>query len=334
MRIGVRTHHGEEKNLVAAEQFGAHGASLWISAFEGFRQNYVPRLDEIVAMRKRFEAHNLMWTGMGIVCEGFLKNQLLGLPERDEEIAKFCEIIRLVGEAYKDKPATETPVMIIDQRITYWARGGWHGSSRVTGRGGVLLHDFDASRDAHQEDAPAGQVSLDEVWERIAYLYERIVPVAEEADVRLATHPDDPPLPVYRGAAQALSSFDGFKKLFEMFPSTHNGMLLCLGCMQEANENPVEVIRYLGERNKIFYVHFRNVIGTVRGTDKPHYTEVFPNIGDMDMVAAIKALWEVGYDRFLVPDHQFGITGDDKWATRSRAWQVGYITAMIQATKP
>ena len=199
----------------------------------------------------------------------------------------------------------------------------------MPGRGGVLFHDFDASRDAHLEDAPAGEASLEEVWERMAYLYERIVPVAEEADVRLATHPDDPPLPVYRGAAQALSSFAGFKRLFETFPSAHNGMLLCLGCMQEAGEDPIEVIRYFGERRKIFYVHFRNVKGTV-----PHYTEVFPDMGDLDMVAALKALWEVGYDGFLVPDHQFGIEGDDDWASISRAWQVGYIAALIQATRP
>ena len=283
MKIGVRTHVGREDRLVRAEQIGADGASLWVSAFEGFHENYVPRMDELVAMRERFEAHHLMWTGMGIVCQGFLKNQLLGLPERDEEIEKFCEIIRRVGEVYKDRSAAETPVMIIDQRPTYWARGGWTGGARVSGRGGVLFYDFDNERSADQRDEPAGKVLLDEVWERIAYLYERIVPVAEEVDVRLATHPDDPPLPVYRGAAHALNSIAGFKRLFEMFPSTHNGMLLCLGCMAEAGEDAVESIRQFGKDDRIFYVHFRNVTGTV-----PHYTEVFPNMGKIDMVGALK----------------------------------------------
>ena len=145
----------------------------------------------------------------------------------------------------------------------------------------------------------------------------------------LATHPDDPPSPVYRGAAHALNSIAGFKRLFEMFPSTHNGMLLCLGCMAEAGEDAVESIRQFGKDDRIFYVHFRNVTGTV-----PHYTEVFPNMGKIDMVAAIEALWDVNYDGFLVPDHQFGIVGDDDWGSMSRAWQVGYITALIQAIKP
>lgn len=329
MKIGVRTHNGEEKRLIQAQQMGAHGGSIWAAAaLPGFRENHVPTLDGLLRTRERFEAHDLMLTGIGLGAQ-CLKNQLLGLPERDHEIERVCETIRLIGETYQDTSAAESPVIILDQRVTSWARGGWTGGARVAGRGGVLLYDFDASRDAHLADAPAGQVSLEEVWERIAYFYERMVPVAEEADIRLATHPDDPPLPVYRGAHHALNSFAGFRRLFELFPSPHSGMLLCLGCMQEAGEDVVEVIRYFGEPGKVFYVHFRNVKGVV-----PHYTEVFPNEGDMDMVAAIRALWEVGYQGVLVPDHQFGILGDDDWGTVSRAWQVGYITALIQATSP
>lgn len=328
MRIGVRTHNGEESRLVLAEQLGAQGGSIWASTLPGFRENCVPTLEGLLRMRKRFEAHNLVLTGIGLGAD-CLKNQLLGLPERDREIENVCETIRLVGQAFKDKAAPESPVIILDQRVTYWVRGGWTGAARVPGRGGVLFYDFDASRDAHLSDAPAGQVSLEQVWERLAHLYERIVPVAEEADIRLATHPDDPPLAVYRGSAQALNSFAGFQRLWELFPSAHNGMLLCLGCMQEAGEDVVEVIRAFGLDHRIFYVHFRNVKGTV-----PHYTEVFPNLGDLDMVAVIKALWKVGYQGFLVPDHQFGIEGDGEWSSISRAWQIGYITALIQTTRP
>jgi len=328
VKIGVRTLNGEERRLIQARQIGAHGGSIWAWALPGFRENCVPTLKGLQRMRQRFEAHDLLLTGIGLGAD-CLRGQLLGRPERDTEIDRVCQTIRIIGRVYQDKGAADSPVIILDQRVTYWARGGWTGAARVPGRGGVLLHDFDASRDAHLADEPAGQVSLGEVWDRIAYLYERIVPVAEEADVRLATHPDDPPLPVYRGAHHALNSFAGFRRLFELFPSSHNGMLLCLGCMQEAGEDPVQVIRYFGERNKVFYVHFRNVKGTV-----PHYTEVFPNEGDLDMLAAMRALWEVGYEGVLVPDHQFGIQGDTEWSLASRAWQVGYITALMQATKP
>ncbi len=333
MKIGVRTDNGAEERLVLAEQIGAHGGSIWAdNALPGFYETNVANIDGIKRIRERFEAHNLNITGIGIGGRA-LKNQLLGLPERDRDIDAICETVRRIGQVYADKAPAESPVIIMDQRITYWASEGWKGSARVPGRGGVLLYDFHASRDADQTDAPAGQVPLEETWARIDYLYDRLVPVAEEAGIRLATHPDDPPLYVYRGAAQALNSLAGFKRLFDSHPSPMNGMLLCLGCMQEANEDVIEVIRDMGERNKIFYVHFRNVRGTVRDEKNPGYTEVFPNEGDMDMVAALKTFWQVGYDGVLVPDHHFGFEGDDEWSSISRAWQVGYISGLIQATK-
>ena len=329
MKIGVRTHTGDEQRLVVARQLGADGGSIWADdALPGYREEGVPRLDGLLAVRERFERHELMLTGIGLGAD-HLKAQLLGLPERDQEIDRLCETLRVVGQAYSDLDAADSPVIIIDQRLTYWVREGWTGAGRVSGRGGVVLYNFDASRDAHLQDAPAGEVSAAQAWERISYLYERIVPAADEAGVRLATHPDDPPMAVYRGAANTFNSLAGFMRLFDAFPSAHNGMLLCLGCMQEAGEDVVEVIRQIGRREKIFYVHFRNVRGTV-----PNYTEVFPNEGDLDMLAAVRAFREVGYDGVLVPDHHFGIAGDDPWRTISRAWQIGYITALIQATEP
>ena len=187
-----------------------------------------------------------------------------------------------------------------------------------------MLTTFDATRD--EMDAPAGRVSGEEVWSRIAYLYERIVPVAEEARVRLATHPDDPPMACYRGVWQVLISFEGFRRFIELVPSPYNGLLFCMGCMQEAGEDVPAMIRYFGERHKIFYVHFRNVTGKVS-----RYTEVFPYEGDGDMVANLQALQEVGYEGYLVPDHHFGLAGDDDWMRASRAWQVGYIRGLMQA---
>jgi mannonate dehydratase len=175
-------------------------------------------------------------------------------------------------------------------------------------------------------DAPAGRVSRQEVWDRIAYLYERIVPVAETAEIRLATHPDDPPLDWYRGVEQVLTGLKGFQQFIELVPSPCNGLLLCLGCMQERGEEVPDVIRYFGERNRIFYVHFRNVRGTV-----PRYDEVYPHQGDGDMVANLRALQAVGYAGYLVPDHHIGLSGDSEWMHCSRSWQVGYIRGLMQA---
>jgi mannonate dehydratase len=327
MKIGLRSGNGAEDVLQFAQQIGAHGASIWAWACPGYRERCFLTVDNVLEMRERFDRYDLELTGIGLGAD-CIKNQLLGLPGRDREIANVCQTIRSMGEAYRD--AGSSPVLIIDQRTTYWAVGGaypkWNpGYARLPlGRGGAYLTDFDAGRD--EMDAPAGEVSSDEVWSRIAYFYERIVPVAEEARIRLATHPDDPPLVTYRGVHQVLNSFQGFQRFIELVPSPYNGLLLCLGCMQEAGEDVPEVIRSFGERKKIFYVHFRNVRGTVR-----KYTEVFPHEGEGDMVAAMKALKEVGYRGYVVPDHHIGLVGDTPWMHCSRAWHVGYLRGMMQA---
>jgi mannonate dehydratase len=285
-------------------------------------------VDNVLEMRERFARYDLELTGIGLGGD-CIKNQLLGLPGRDQEIENVCRTIRSIGEAYKD--GAPSPVVIADQRTTYWAPKGpyWHpGYERLPiGRGGAYLTTFDAERiKGELDDRPAGEVSGEEVWFRIAYFYERTVPVAEEARVRLATHPDDPPMEYYRGVHQALINFEGLKRLVELVPSPYNGLLLCLGTLQEAGENVPQVIRYFGQRKKIFYVHFRNVVGTV-----PKYREVFPHEGDGDMVANLQALKEVGYEGYVVPDHHVGLVGDGDWAHCSRAWQVGYIRGLMQA---
>jgi len=335
MRIGLRSHNGAEERLLFTQQIGAQGASIWASACEGYNARCYLTTEDVGAMRERFNKYDLELTGIGLGGQ-CLKNQLLGLPGRDREIENVCRTIRSIGEAYQDgspsQDGTASPVIIIDQRTTYWAPKGpmWHpGYERQpVGRGGTVLTPFDSRRIIGElDDQPAGQVSNEEVWSRIQYFYERIVPVAEQFKVRLATHPDDPPMSCYRGVEQALIGFEGFKKFIDLVPSPYNGLLLCLGCMQEASEVVPDVIRYFGERKKIFYVHFRNVIGSV-----PRYTEVFPDDGDGDMVANLRTLKEVGYQGCLVPDHHFGVAADDpEYPLISQAWQVGYIRGLLQA---
>jgi mannonate dehydratase len=333
MKIGLRSHNGAEDRLLFAQQIKAHGASIWASACEGYDERCYLTTEDVRGMRARFDKYDLELTGIGLGGQ-CVKNQLLGLPGRDQEIENVSRTIRSIGEAYADVSSANgalSPVIIIDQRTTYWAPKGpsWHpGYERQpAGRGGAVLTTFDSNRMVGElDDQPAGQVTNEEVWSRIQYFYERIVPVAEEYKVRLATHPDDPPMACYRGVEQALIGFEGFKKFIDLVPSPYNGLLLCLGCMQEAGEVVPEVIRYFGEREKIFYVHFRNVIGRV-----PKYIEVFSDDGDGDMVANLKALKAVGYQGYLVPDHHFGVAGDDaEYPLISRAWQVGYIRGLLQ----
>jgi mannonate dehydratase len=332
MKIGLRSHNAAEDRLLFAQQIGAQGVSIWAAACPGYDERCYLTPDDVREMRARCAKYDLELTGIGLGGD-CVKQQLLGLPGRDQEIENVCTTIRSIGAAYSG--GVPSPVVIIDQRTTYFAKSGpwWHpGYERnPVGHGAAKLTTFHADRIVGElDDQPAGEVANDAVWARIAYFYERIVPAAEASNVRLVTHPDDPPLDVYRGVEQALVSFEALKRFVELVPSPNNGLLLCLGVMQERGEHVPDVIRYFGAREKISYVHFRNVIGSVRQTP-PQYIEVWPDQGDGDMVANFRALKEVGYPGYIVPDHHIGIAGDDEWMRYSRAWQVGYLRGVIEA---
>ena len=174
--------------------------------------------------------------------------------------------------------------------------------------------------------------SEDEMWERIDHWLKQIMPVAEEYKIQMACHPSDPGIgygKTYRGVARVLGMPDGFKKLIDLYDSPYNGMNFCLGCMSEALENPSEeifdVIRYFGERKKIFNVHFRNIKGKLG-----NFVEVFPDEGDVDMLKALRTFKEVGYEYMIMPDHVPGISGPEPHQV-GFAYTYGYIHALLQA---
>ena len=133
----------------------------------------------------------------------------------------------------------------------------------------------------------------------------------------------------YRGVARVLGMVNGFKKLIELYDSPCNGLNFCIGCMAESLENPradiYDVIRYFGERGKLFNIHFRNIKGGLGD-----FVEVFPDEGDVDMLKALRILKEVGYRYMIMPDHVPGISGAEPQQV-GFAYTYGYIHALLQA---
>ena len=142
--------------------------------------------------------------------------------------------------------------------------------------------------DQNEQPGASGVVSADEYWERIDYFLERIVPVAEEYSVKLACHPHDPYTPDgYRGVSRVLGTVDGMKRFVQMRESPLHGLNFCQGTVSEMLNDPgseiFDVIRWFGERNKIFNVHFRNIAGR-----KLAFEETFPDEGDINMLRAAR----------------------------------------------
>jgi mannonate dehydratase len=240
--------------------------------------------------------------------------------DRDREIDQLCELIRRAALAgYRG----------LNYNITIL--GHLRTGDRL-GRGGAILSSFEYDDlDQSLPAFPGGPVDADTEWERIDYWLARAVPVAEEYRIQLACHPQDPGIGdrTYRGVSRVLGTVEGFKRFVAMHESPYHGLNFCQGTFSEMLENPAveiyEVIRYFGERKKIFNVHFRNIRGGFLD-----FVEVFPDEGVVDMFRAMQGYRDVGYEYMIMPDHAPGIAGDNPGMV-SFAFEYGYLKAMLQA---
>ena len=178
----------------------------------------------------------------------------------------------------------------------------------------------------------AGKVDIDEIFERITYFLDRVIPVAEEYNVQLANHIADPPAPVgYRGITRWNSPdvFEGIKRFAQLYDSPSHGFNLCLGSTAEGLKNPrteiLPIIKWVGERKQIFNIHLRNIKGGYND-----FQEVYPDNGDMDFGEIIKALRDVDYAGMVMPDH-IPYHKDPASGLQGHAYAFGYIKALMHA---
>ncbi len=169
--------------------------------------------------------------------------------------------------------------------------------------------------------------SEDEIWANYAYFIKQVVPVAEEAGVRIGIHPDDPPVPELGGVPRTIfRSFDGYKRALEIADSPNVGMCLCVGCWLEGGElmgrDVIDTVRYFGGQGKLFKVHLRNVDQPL-----PHFVETFLNAGYMDIYQVVKALREVDFAGVMIPDHLPLMDDDRRVGT---AYTIGYMQALVE----
>ena len=242
-------------------------------------------------------------------------------PDRDRQIDDICQMIRNTARA--GIPSVKYNLTII----------GIPRTAPTRGRGGARYSTF-VYAGAPQEPplTAAGPVDADTYWERITYFLPRVVPVAQEHKVRLACHPQDPGMPRgrgWRGVETVLGSVDGLKRFVSIAESPYHGLNFCQGTVSEMLEKPGEqifdVIRYFGERRKIFNVHFRNIAGGFL-----NFRETFIDEGDVDMLKAMRVYKAVGYDGMMMPDHVPSIEGDTG-NLQGFAFAFGYIKALIAA---
>ncbi|MCE5258386.1 MAG: mannonate dehydratase, partial [Chloroflexi bacterium] len=244
--------------------------------------------------RKRIEDAGLKW----LVSEGIpIPDRVkLGLPGRDEDIDKFCKSLRNMGHA-------GIPTLCYN----WMAVLGWQRTSLTTRvRGEALATSYDHADMERGGPTEAGIVTEEQLWGALEYFLRAVIPVAEEANVQLAMHPDDPPLSPTRGIGRIMTSSESFQRLFALVPSPMNGLTFCQGCFSEMGIDVIPLIKSFAAQKKLFFAHFRNVQGSAT-----HFHELFHDQeGNTDMVQAMKTYLEVGFDGPMRPDHMPTMEGD------------------------
>ncbi len=314
-----------ERDLRFARQLGL---DYVVSALPADPKGYLA-FDDLRQAREEFAAAGLSFDVIENLPTPHYDKAMFGLPGRDEQIACVCETIRNMGKA---------GISVLQYQ--WMLLGGLRTEYCPVGRGGARVSRFDwqvaqRSRIAALDwrpgpegliHTPDRELSAEQVWDNLTYFLEGIIPAAEEAGVKIAAHPDDAPIPSFMGVARILTSLEGLQRLIDAVPSPCNGLGFCQGTIATmVGVDMIEAIRHFGRQGKIFFAHFRNPRGKV-----PVFEEVFPDEGDTDMLAAVRAYQEVGFDGVIRVDHAPAVVGDTH-SERTFAYQVGYFKGLVDA---
>ncbi len=304
-----------EDDLKFIRQMGLEYVVLWTGGDKAGYEYYASR-------KQLYERAGLKVYGFG---NSSVHNQdaiTLNLPGRDEKIEEYKRHIRNLGKA--GIPYTT---------YAHMANGIWSTEREVT-RGEAPARAFNLAtantgywvgREYHGPLTHDRTYTEDEIWENFAYFIRQVVPVAEEAGVRIGIHPDDPPVAELGGVPRCIfSNFEGYRRALEIADSPNVGVCLCVGCWLEGGElmgkDVFETIRYFAAQNKLFKVHFRNV-----NQPLPHFVETFIDDGYMDMYRVLKVMREVNFDGVFIADHIPLMANDHRVGT---AYTIGYMKAL------
>jgi len=328
MRLGFGAiREVTDETLQFAAQIGVTDIILPGMNFPGEGYFEYPHL---IQMRTRLESYGLKLYAIENIPWPWYYKIMLGLPGRDEQIENW-------GKTLENMGAAGIPVL----GYNFMPLGVWRTSRHTPGRGGAPVTSFDMEL-AKGAPLMAGPffpgidfslipeshwrpIGDEEMWDNFTYFIKAVVPMAEEAGVKIGVHPDDPPISPLGGVARIMRSPEAFKRVIETVPSDYNGLEFCQGCFSEMGTDVIESIKYFAGNKKIWYVHFRDVQGVADNFD-----ECFIDEGQTDMFEAMKAFHDVGFDGVLIVDHTPHMVDDTDWGHRGRAYAMGYMKGLKQ----
>ena len=285
-------------------------------------------VDELRGLRREIEEAGLVLEALENLDPAHWHDVLLGGPQRPRHIENVKTTIRRMGEAGIPVLGYNFSIAGVSGRV-----------SGLSGRGRALAVGMDGPVDdvplprgvvwnmVYDPAAPPGTlppISHEELWRRFQRFLEEVLPVAEQSGVRIAAHPDDPPMPTVRRQPRLIYQPDMYQRLIDLVPSPSNALELCVGTMAEMSEGDIyEAVDRYSRQGKVAYLHLRNVVGKV-----PHYRETFIDEGDVDMIRILSILKRNGFDGVVIPDHTPQMSCSAPWHA-GMAHSIGYILAAL-----
>ena len=246
---------------------------------------------------------------------------VLGLEGRDAQIEIYKQALASMGKlgirtlCYNFMPQITADAMVI--RTSY----------ATPERGGALTSSFNLAQLDHARQTKEAPTSDEQMWANIEYFLRRIIPAAEAADVKLAMHPDDPPLSPIWHLSRIMSSVENFERLFELAPSAYNGLTFCQGCFAELGVDLIATIHRFAPR--IHFVHCRDISGPVH-----NFRETFPDNGPTNLPEVFKAYHEIGYKGLIRSDHVPQLITEQGhnsgYGLHGNIFAVGYIKGLME----
>ena len=287
-------------------------------------------VEELTTLRRQIEEHDLQLTAIENFDPAHWYDVLLDGPRKRQQLENIKTIIRNVGQAgigilgYNFSLAG-----VAGRQRGPYARGG----AESVGMAGEVDQTpiphgmvWNMVYDSHAPTGTIPSISHEELWSRLKNFLDEVLPVAEEAGVILAAHPDDPPVPKIRSTPRLVYQPKMYRRLLDLCPSSANQLEFCLGSLAEMTEGDIyETVEHYSGQKKVAYVHFRNVHGKV-----PNYKETFVDDGDVDMLRVLRILKRNGFSGVLIPDHTPQMTCGAPWHA-GMAYALGFMRGCMRA---
>ena len=284
-------------------------------------------LENYLRLKDKFAAHGLKIYRLGDNSCHNMEEVTLNLPGRDAKIEKYLSYIRLLGKAG-----------IHYSTYAHMGNGIW-SSPREQTRGGATARALRldtavgrwAGKTWRNPLSHGRRYTEDELWENYTYFIRQVVPVAEDANVYIGIHPDDPPVFDLGGVPRCVfGNFAGYTRALAIADSPNVGVCLCVGSWIEGGtatgKNVLDAIRHFAAERRLFKIHFRNVSAPL----PEGFVETFPDDGYVNMFEVMRALHESGYTGAVISDHLPRMVGGRRSA---EAFALGYMRGLIQAVE-